>query len=161
MLYCSWDMTRDRCNCYFSFWTIFCPFTAPSLTAPKMKISKKMKKVPGDVIFLHKCNKNYDHMVYCSWDMAHDRCNYFSFWAIFCPFTRKMKISKKIKKKTSGIIIILHQCIKNHDHMQYCSWDMASDGCNCYFSFWAIFCPFAPNSPKKSKLQKNEKSTWR
>ena len=22
LLYCSWDMTGDRCNCYFSFWAI-------------------------------------------------------------------------------------------------------------------------------------------
>ena len=27
MLYCYWDMTHDRCNSYFPFWTIFCPFT--------------------------------------------------------------------------------------------------------------------------------------
>ena len=42
MLYCSWDMVRDRCNCYFSFWAIFCPFTP--LTAQKIKILKKWKK---------------------------------------------------------------------------------------------------------------------
>ena len=42
MLYYSWDMARDTCNCYFSFWTIFCPFTP--LTVQKMKISKKWKK---------------------------------------------------------------------------------------------------------------------
>ena len=23
MLYCSWDLMRDRCNCYFPFWAIF------------------------------------------------------------------------------------------------------------------------------------------
>ena len=83
----------------------------------------------------------------------------FHFGLFFALLPEKWKFQKN-KKKTSGIIIILHQCIKNHDHMQYCSWDMASDGCN-YFSFWAIFCPFAPNSPKKSKFQKNKKSTWR
>ena len=33
----------DICNCYFSFWAIFCPFT-PLLTAPKIKIKKKMEK---------------------------------------------------------------------------------------------------------------------
>ena len=33
----------DKCNCYFFFWAIFCPFT--SLTAQKMKISKKWKKL--------------------------------------------------------------------------------------------------------------------
>ena len=27
MLCCSWNMAHDRCNCYFSFWAIFCPFT--------------------------------------------------------------------------------------------------------------------------------------
>ena len=44
----------DGCNCYFSFWDIFCPFTP--LTAQKMKISKKWKKkkTPGDVIILPK-----------------------------------------------------------------------------------------------------------
>ena len=72
-------------------------------TAQKMKISKKMKKTPGDIIILHKCTKNYDYMPYCSWDMAHDGCNCcFLFWVIFCPFTpltaRKVEISKKWKK---------------------------------------------------------------
>ena len=81
----SWDMVCDRCNCYFSFWAIFCPFTP--LTPQKIKILKKWKKTPGDIIILHKCTKNYDEKVYSSWDMVHDGCNYFSFWAIFCPFT--------------------------------------------------------------------------
>ena len=56
------------------------------LTDWQMKISKKWRqKTPGGII-LHKRTKNH-HMQYCSWDMVHDRCNYFSFWAIFCPFT--------------------------------------------------------------------------
>ena len=40
--YCSWAMVCDRCNFYFSFWTIFYPFTP--LTAQKLGISKKWKK---------------------------------------------------------------------------------------------------------------------
>ena len=100
MLYCSWDMPRDGGN-YFSFWLIFCPFTL--LTALKIKIKKKKKKTCGDIIVLHKCTKNHDHMLYCSWDMARDRCNcYFLFWAISCPFTsltaQKIKILKKWTK---------------------------------------------------------------
>ena len=40
----------------------------------------------------HKCTKNHDHMLHCSWDTMHDRCNsYFSFWAIFYPFTNDPK----------------------------------------------------------------------
>ena len=50
------------------------------------KKKKKKKKPPRDIIILHKCTKNQDHMLYCSWDMVHDGCNYFSFWTIFCPF---------------------------------------------------------------------------
>ena len=49
---------------------------------------EKMKQTPRDIIILHICTKNYDQMMYASWDMVCDRCNcYFSFWAIFCPFT--------------------------------------------------------------------------
>ena len=70
MMYGSWDMVRDRCNSYFSFWAIFCPFT--SLTAQKIKIFKKWKKLM-EISFLHKCTKNYDQMMYSSWDMLHDR----------------------------------------------------------------------------------------
>ena len=44
-LYCSWDMSCDRCNWYFSFWAILCPCTPPPFTtAQKRKISKKWKK---------------------------------------------------------------------------------------------------------------------
>ena len=28
---------------------------------------------PGDIIILHKCTKNYDQMIYGSWDMVHNR----------------------------------------------------------------------------------------
>ena len=71
MLYCSWDMVGDRCNCYFPFWAIFCPFTP--LTAQKIKFLKKWKKVPGDIIILHKCTTNYDQILYSSWDMVCNR----------------------------------------------------------------------------------------
>ena len=136
MLYCSWDMVRDGCNCYFSFWAAFCFY--PSNSPKISKKMKKQKKMTGDIIILHKCTKTHNHMLYCSWDLVHDGCNcYFSFWTIFCPFTSatawKMKISKK-NEKNPGDIIILQKCTKNHDYMLHCSWDMARDGCNC-FSF--------------------------
>ena len=37
--------------------------------------------------YLSSSPKNHDHMLYWSWGMVHDGCNYFSFWVIFCPFT--------------------------------------------------------------------------
>ena len=66
------------------------------------KYQKNEKKTPRDIIILHKFTKNYDNRLYWSWDMTHNRCNHFSFWAIFCPFTlvtaQKMKIFKKWRK---------------------------------------------------------------
>ena len=98
MMYGFWDIACDGCNCSFSFWTSFCPFTP--LTCLKNENLKKMKKTPGDIIILHQCTKNHNHKLYCSWDMVHDRCNcHFSFWTIFAllpptPTAPKMKISK-------------------------------------------------------------------
>ena len=99
-------------------------------------------------------------MLYCSSDMARDRCNYFSFWAFFCPFNTltAWKIKTKKNEKMPRDIMILHKCTKNYDHMLYCSWDMAHDRCNCYFSFWAVFCPFTPNSPKNQNFKEIKKT---
>ena len=61
---------------------------------------EKMKKTPGDIIILHKYNKDHDHMLYHSWDMALDRYNfYFSVWAIFYPFIPQQPKRSKLKKK--------------------------------------------------------------
>ena len=56
-------MACDGCN-YFSFCAIFPPFTL--LTTQKIKIKKKQKKTPGDIIILNKCTKNHDQMMYGS-----------------------------------------------------------------------------------------------
>ena len=76
-MYGCWDMECDRQN-FWSFWTIFCPFTLASNL--KNQNFEKMKKEPGDIITLHKCTKNHDHMLHYSWDTTCDRCNfYFTF----------------------------------------------------------------------------------
>ena len=74
--------TTDRTFCHFGpFFALLPP------SNPKSQKFWKRKKMPGDIIILHKITKNHVHMLHCSWDMMHDRCNfYFSFWAIFLPF---------------------------------------------------------------------------
>ena len=100
MMYGSWDMVRNGCHFYFLFWAIFCPFT--SLTAQKFKIGKQWKKALKISSFYNSDTKNHVHMLYCSWHMARDGCNYFSFWTIFCTFTpltaQKIKIEIKWRK---------------------------------------------------------------
>ena len=82
MIYDSWNIKCDTQN-FLSFWAIFCP--SSPLTIKKIKISKLEKK-PTDIITLHFCT-NDNYMMYGSWDMEHNREDFFSFWTVFCPFT--------------------------------------------------------------------------
>ena len=165
MIY-GYEISTPTDRFFWSYWSIFCTFTP--LTAWKKKLSKTWKKhlkisfytsVPKIMIT--------GYTVPGIWHMT-DVTVTFWFWAIFCLFTPltaqkiKMKDIKK-KKKNSGDITILHKCTKKFDHMLYCFWDMACDGCNCCFSFWVIFCPFttppplpptSPNSPKNENFKK-------
>ena len=113
-------------------------------------------------IILHKCTKNHDHILYCSWDMALDRCNcYFSYWAIFChftPLTSPKNQNIKKMKKTSRDIIILHKCSKSRDHMLYCSMLCNTDiwcmtGVIVIFHF-GIFLPFYSLTVQNIKILK-------
>ena len=84
---------------------------------------------------------------------------FFAILDCFLPFyptnNSKNQTFEKLKK-THGDII-LHKCTKNHDHMLYCSLDIAHSGFNSYFSFWAIFCPFTSLTAQKIKILKEWK----
>ena len=67
MTYVSWDMENDRQN-FLSFYPII---NLMNQFWKKFK-KKKKKKMPGEIIILHVWNKNYDHMMYESWDKVHE-----------------------------------------------------------------------------------------
>ena len=75
----------------------FFPFYPPN--NPKSQNFEKLKKAPGDIIVLHMCNINDNHLMYSSQDMKCDRQKFLSFWTVFCLFTslatQKIKILKK------------------------------------------------------------------
>ena len=75
IIYGSWNIRCDRQK-FLSFWAIFCPFSP--LTTWKIKILT-LKKTPGDIIILHICTINDNHMMYGSWDMERNRHNFLSF----------------------------------------------------------------------------------
>ena len=79
------------------------------------------------------------------------------YFSPFTPLTTPENQNPNKMKKTPRDIIILHRCTKNHCHMLYCSWDIVCDGCNCYFSFWAIFWPFTSLTAWKKKISKKMK----
>ena len=87
-----YGVLTDIIFCHFrQFFAIlsFCCFV-PLLT-PKIKIWKKCKKTPGDIILLHMCSINQDHMhpwymMYGSWDMKFNIQNYFVILGIFLSF---------------------------------------------------------------------------
>ena len=85
MMYDSWDMECNRQN-FFSFWTIFCPSIPPPLTTKRTKILKKWKKDPRDIIILHKCTINDNHMICGSWDINCNRQIFFLTLGHFLPF---------------------------------------------------------------------------
>ena len=93
----SWNIRCDGQK-YLSFWAVFCLFSR--LTMEKIKILK-LKNTSGDVIILHICTTNDNHMMHGSWDMERNRQT-LSFWTVFYPFpslwTQKINILKKWKQ---------------------------------------------------------------
>ena len=157
IMYGSWDIEHDGQN-FWSCWTIFCPFTP--LTTQKIKILKKWKKHLEYYHLLYLCTingKSYDpwFLRYEPWQTEFF-CHFGPFFALIPTNNLKIQNFGKLIK-APGSIIILHKCTKNHDHVLYCSWDMAHNGCNCYLSFWAIFCPFTSLTAGKIKIKKRWK----
>ena len=154
MIYGSWDI-----NCKTYFFVILGHFLLFYPQQPKKWKYQNMKINPGYIIILHKCTTNHDHRLHCFWNMACDGSNYFSLWAIFCPFTPvtawKMTIPQKFKKalKISPfhtsvpkmMIIYIIYSIYTVPKIWY-------DECNCYYLFWAIFYPFTPLTAQKMKI---------
>ena len=126
------------------------------VTARKMKISKKWKK-HLEVI----CTGVPKTMIICYtvpeiWHVA-DVIVIFPFGLFFAlhPLTpQKMKKNLEISSFNTSIPKIMIICFTFLGYM-------ARNRCNCYFSFWAIFCPFTPLTAQKQKISINEKTTWR
>ena len=84
MMYGSWIMEWNRQN-LLSFWTIFCPVTP--LTFPKTKILKKWKNVMRYHDFTQVYQRTWSYATLFLRYSTQQWNFYFSFWAIFCPFT--------------------------------------------------------------------------
>ena len=157
-------MVRDICNCYFSFWTIFCPFT--TLTAQKIKISMKKKITWRYRHFPQVYQKSWSYAILFLKYMVYDGWNcYFLFSAIFCPFDSPNSPKKSFRTMEKTTTTTTPNWRYHHFPQVYQkSWSyailflryMVQDGCNCYFSFWAIFCPFTALTARKMKIERKK-----
>ena len=103
-------------------------FALLHLNSPKNQNFKKIRKMPGDIIILHNCTKNDDHMLFYPLPPSNS------------PISKKWKNHLEISSGIPKIII---------------DRDMVCDRRNCDFSFWAHFCPFTPLTAQKTKISKN------
>ena len=126
---------RDRIFCHFG--PIFA--LLPHYWHRKLKFRKNKKKKHWRYYHLCTCVPQKLRVVQLM-RYGPQQIYFFLILSFYPLTTQKSKFLKNEIK--AGDIIILHTCTKTHVHMLYCSWDMACDGCNCYFSLWAIFCPF-------------------
>ena len=85
--------------------------------------------------------------------------NFFVILGHFLPFYPYLNPKKQNfeKMKKTGVIFILQNCTKNHNHMLYFpkTWRVTD------VTFIFHFCPFAPLMAQKIKILKDEKNSWR
>ena len=129
---------------------------SPPLTARKIKISKKWKKLFGDVIILQKCTKNLIiwYTVPEKWHVTDLIIFHFGlFFALLPPqLTWKMKLSKKWKKHLEISSFYTSIYTKNHDHVVYCSWEIWCVTNVIVIFIWGYFVPFYPRTAQKIKI---------
>ena len=108
-------------------------------------------KITEDIIILLMCTKNYNHMMYDSWDTEWDRqnfCHFRSFSALSPPYRPGKSKFWEIEKNTWRYY---------HFILMYGPWDMERNWHN-FLSFWVIFGPFTPLTidaePKFWKIKK-------
>ena len=68
---------------------------------------KKKKKFPGDIIILHMCTKNHNHMRYSSWNTKRDRIffHFGSFLTLLPPPTLNSPKNENFKKIKTNLTI--------------------------------------------------------
>ena len=97
---------------YGAWQTIYCHFgqifaLLPPKNPNNQNFEKVKKKTPGDIIILHMCAINENHIMYGSSDMERDGQNFLSFWTNFCTFTPlKTQIIKILKKWKKNLEIL-------------------------------------------------------
>ena len=140
-MYGSWDTEWDWQK-FLSFLVIFCPFI--HLMILKIKILKKMTKMPEDIIPLHMRTINEDNMMHDSWNTSWET-KFFVILNHFLPFHHPDNL--KIKKKNTWRYY--HFTHVHHKWQSYDKWFLRYGASQTELFF--IFCPFTPLTTEKIK----------
>ena len=115
-----------------------------------------MRKLAGDIITLHRCTKNQDHMMYASWDMECDRHD-FVIQGHFLPLNPLITQKIKFLEKCLGISSF-HSCVPKMTIIWCMVPEIGSMTDNIFCHLWTIFS-FYPNSPVNQNFGKMKKKT--
>ena len=117
----------------------------------QIRILKKWKKIAGDIIILHTCTANHNHMKYSSWDTKWHKF-LLLFWVIFLAFWKNEKIHW-----------IYHHFTQVYHKWQSCDiWFLRYQLQQNFFIIFGHFLPFYPPPPlsltaRKKKISKKLK----
>ena len=115
----------------------------------KIEFRKNEKKnFAEDIITLHMCTKNHNHMRYSSWGTGWSNlfCHFGPFFANYSPVPHpnnpENQSFEKIKKGSEDVII-LNLRNRKHDKMMYAYSDMECSRHN-FLSFYSVICSITP-----------------
>ena len=117
-----------------------------------------MKKFAEDIIILHMCTKNHNHMMYGSWDIEHDGQIFLSCSTIFCRFNPLTTQKWKSSKNEKNTWIYYHFTHLYHKWQSYDVWFLKYGVWQTeYFVNLDHFLPFYPLKIWKIKILKKWK----
>ena len=131
-----------------------------TLKNPENQNFEKMKNIAGDIIILHMCTKNQNHMSYSSWATEWDffflqqesnrDCHFRPFFALLPHYwPRKLKFGKNVNNTWRYYPFThLHHKSRPHD-VWFQRYKVQRTE---FLSFWATFCPLTLLTTKKIKI---------
>ena len=124
-----WSAHTDIIFCHFRPFFVLLPNCWPR----KLKFQKKHVKKHLEILSFYTCAPLIKIIAPLIWCMAPE------IWSSTDRVILNYFENIKNGKKSPGNVIILQKSTKNHDHLLYCSRDVARDGRNCLFFICAIF----------------------
>ena len=129
---------------------IFCHFGSffallPRYSARKLKFGKNVKKL-GDIILLHMCTINEDHMMCGSRYIRNEGQRFLSFWAIFALWTSNFEKMKKNHLEISSFYTSVPQMA-----IIWCMVPQISSARDRILCHLWLFFPFYPPNNSENK----------